>query len=85
MSKEVPVPPLPPSALRSSYAKASFVTELAFNTLITEAIRSGLPITRPMGLMYLPEQSQTREFQEACRTILRALLPPNVSIDTNPD
>jgi len=57
----------------TDYEKTNIATEEAFNALIESALRLKLPIDRPMGLMYLPTQEATRNFQLACRTILDIL------------
>ena len=51
----------------------AFSTEIAFNALVNEAIKLGLRINKPMGLLYLPTQELTRNFQDACKAILVAL------------
>jgi hypothetical protein len=53
--------------------KADFVTEIAFNSLLAESVKLGLSLNPVMGLMYLPDQALTRQFQEACRNILTSL------------
>lgn len=59
----------------TDYAKTNFATEFAFNALVYEARRLGLPTTPVAGLMYLPTQEVTRRFQEACRAVLADLRP----------
>jgi hypothetical protein len=55
------------------YSKTNFATETAFNELINESRKLGLPLDPVMGLMYLPSQEVTRQFQEACRAVLSLL------------
>ena len=54
-------------------SKVNFATEVAFNTLVEEANKQGLAVGPVMGLMYLPDQAITRQFQEACRAVLKSL------------
>lgn len=71
MKYVIPVPD-PPA---DEYAAKNTATEFAFNELMRQAKASGLPIGPVMGLMYLPTQELTRNFQTACRAILDALKP----------
>lgn len=64
---EVPKPEM------TDYAKVRTATEIAFGTLLSEAKRLGLPVLPAMGLMYMPTQEVTRQWQEACRAVLAAL------------
>ena len=57
----------------TDYAKVNFATEVAFTALLKQARDLGLPIGPVMGLMYMPDQKDTQNFQEACRAILKAL------------
>lgn len=59
----------------TDYGKAQVATENAFGTLIKVAREMGLDVSPVMGLMYLPSQELTRNFQEACKAILLALTP----------
>ena len=54
----------------SDYEKVNFSTEVAFNSLITEAKKLGLELEPVMGLMYLPDQKTTQQFQEAVEPYL---------------
>jgi hypothetical protein len=60
----------------SDYQKVQFATEVAFNSLLDEAKKLGLPLEPVMGLMYLPTSKLTSDFQTACRAILDALKTP---------
>lgn len=53
--------------------KMDTATEEAFNALMDAAIRLGLPINRPMGLMYLSTAELTRNFQIACRATIASV------------
>jgi hypothetical protein len=64
-----------PKPQQTDYLKTEEATEQAFITLITAATKMGLKITPPMGLMYLPDQAVTRQFQDACRAVLASLAP----------
>jgi hypothetical protein len=64
---EVPEPEMTP------LDKINFAIEVGFNNLIESAKNSGLPIAPVAGLMYLPDQSVTRQFQEACRAVIASL------------
>ena len=59
----------------TDYGKANFAIEVAFSALIEQARKQGLQVAPVMGLMYLPTQDLTYQFQLACRTILEALTP----------
>ena len=59
----------------TDYGRAQFATEVAFGQLIESAKKVGLAVEPVMGLMYLPTQQMTAQFQQACRTILLALTP----------
>ena len=65
-----------PKPEMDDYAKVNFATEVAFNTLVAEAKKLGLDIAPVMGLMYLPEQKLTSDFQDACRAILKSIQMP---------
>lgn len=65
----------------TDYGKVQFATEVAFTSLIEDAKKLGLNVSPVMGLMYLPTQEMTYAFQQACRTILLALVP-NLTLDT---
>ena len=47
--------------------------ELTFNALLAEAARLGISLNPVMGLMYLPDQATTRQFQDACRAVIALL------------
>lgn len=64
--------------------KVNFATEVAFNALIGQAQQMGVPLTPVMGLMYLPDQAVTRQFQETCRAVLGSLRPAAPSITRLP-
>ena len=68
MIAQVPNPD-PPSVM----ARVNTATECAFGTLLKEATAEGLSPDQPMGLMYLPDESVTRQFQLACRAALTCL------------
>ena len=69
MEIEVPKPEM------TDYGRAQIATENAFGALVSTARKMGLDVSPVMGLMYLPTQEMTRDFQQACRTILLALTP----------
>lgn len=56
-------------------AKTDFATEVAFGSLIAEARKLGLSLGPVMGLLYLPSQELTRQFQNACRAVIASLKP----------
>lgn len=62
-----------PKPEMTDYQRVEIATENAFNALVDEAVKIGLPVVKPMGLMYLPTQELTRQFQEVCRAILESL------------
>jgi hypothetical protein len=62
-----------PEPVMTDDQRISIATELAFDSLLHSARRSGLSIGPVMGLMYLPSQEATRQFQEACRAVLSLL------------
>ncbi len=64
---------IPTQLEMTDLGKVDFATECAFGTLIQEAKHLGLTLNPVMGLMYLPDQATTRQFQEACRAVLKAL------------
>lgn len=64
-----------PQVTKTDYLRAEEATDNAFSALLTEAKARGLTVAPVMGLMYLPTQDLTRNFQEACRAILMALTP----------
>lgn len=72
--------PLPPLSEKSDYEKLQIAIEFAFSTLVTTAITQGLPIERPMGLMYLSTQDLTSRFQDASKAILLSLVKPGAKI-----
>jgi hypothetical protein len=51
--------------------KADFCTEVAFNELLLVASRQFERLKPTMGLMYLSDLDVTKQFQEACRAVLR--------------
>jgi hypothetical protein len=65
------VPPIPEL---SDYEKINYATEVAFGALLEQARSLGYPLSA-MGLMYLPDQAITRQFQEACRAVIHCVLP----------
>jgi len=69
-----------PEPKMSDYERANFATEVAFNVLTKQAKTLGLPMLSVMGLLYLPTQELTRNFQEACHAILLALTPKETHI-----
>lgn len=56
-----------PKPASTPEGKEQFAIEVALNALLEKA---GAP---RIGLLYLPDQELTRNFQEACRAILSAL------------
>ena len=58
---------------RSKNGDINFVTECAFGALLEQARKRGLHVNPVMGLMYLPDQTVTRQFQIACRAVLDVL------------
>ena len=62
------VPSLPDE---TPYEKDSVAIEIAFGALVSE--KNGLNLNPVMGLMYLPTQELTRNFQQACQAILDSL------------
>jgi hypothetical protein len=69
MSTEIPVPqPAHPIMERVDIA-----TEVAFGALIKTATIEQLAPDPTMGLMYLPDEAVTRQFQVACRAVLTCL------------
>lgn len=63
----------PDPASMTDPLKVYAVTENAFNTLMEQAIKLGLPIKPPLGFVYLPTVALIRNFQTACQDILAAL------------
>lgn len=68
----VAVVPVPVPAM-TDYEKENFAIETAFSEMVNEARDLGLRVAPATGLMYLPTQKLTRDFQDAGRAILRAL------------
>ena len=56
-----------------AYGKINVATECAFGTLLSIAKKLELNPLPVMGLMYLPSQEVTRQFQEACRAVLASV------------
>lgn len=75
MTIKVPKPEM------TDYERARFATEVAFNELVKQAKAMGLQISPVMGLMYLPTQALTRQFQDACKAVLLALTPESSHVD----
>ncbi len=69
-----------PKAEMTDLGRANFATECAFAKLLEEATHLGMKLSPVMGLMYLPDQATTRQFQEACRAVLEALGSGKLSI-----
>jgi hypothetical protein len=69
-----------PKPEMSDYGRENFATEVAFAALVKQAKEVGLQIAPVMGLMYLPTQELTAQFQRACREILLALTPHDTHI-----
>ncbi len=61
---------------QTDYGRGQIATEEAFNELVKQAKALGLDVSAVMGLVYLPTEQLTRDFQQACRAILLALTPP---------
>lgn len=74
MDVKVPKPEM------SDYGKVNFATEVAFSALAKQAKDLGLAVAPVMGLMYLPTQDITYQFQLACRAILLALTPREIQV-----
>jgi hypothetical protein len=70
---------------RSNYSKAVTATEDAFQRLIARAAASGLKPRPVMGLVYLPTQAVTRQFEVACRAVLQDLGVDCQPPDEDPD
>lgn len=51
-----------------------FATELAFKSLVRNARAQGLNLPEVAGLVYLPQQEVSRQFQDACRAVILCLL-----------
>lgn len=62
-----------PAPEMTDYEKVQFSTEVAFNALVKQARDMGLSVAPVMGLMYLPTEKLTSDFQQACKAILIAL------------
>ncbi len=58
---------------KSDASKVNFATECAFSKLVDQAKAEGLPVAPVDGLMYLPDQAATSQFQDACRAVLKSL------------
>ena len=71
---------LPKEPGPTDYGRAQFATEVAFGSLLGQAKKQGLDVAPTMGLMYLPTQELTRNFQNACREILLALTPSSTHV-----
>ncbi len=69
-----------PKPMMTAYGRANFATECAFTELLQQAKDAGLQVAPVMGLMYLPTQELTAQFQQACRAILLALTPPETQV-----
>jgi hypothetical protein len=65
-----------PKVEESTNGKIDIATELAFGCLITSSRSQQLEVLPVMGLMYMPKQETTRQFQEACRVVLAELGVP---------
>lgn len=61
-----------PKPQMTEYSAINFATEVAFNSLVASAGKH-VDLNPVMGLMYLPDQDLTRQFQEACRAVIAAL------------
>lgn len=57
----------------SDESKVQFAAEIAFNSLIFQAKKLGLSVGPVMGLVYLPNQQDTADFQDVCSRILKSL------------
>ena len=62
-----------PKPVMTDLSKINIATEAAFNSLVDQANKLGLQPNPVAGLMYLPHQETTRQFQEACRAVLADL------------
>jgi len=66
---------VPKPAPMDDRAKTNFATEIAFSSLLNSAAKHGLGLLPCMGLLYLPDESVTRQFQDACRAVIECLSP----------
>lgn len=57
----------------TNYEKGQFATEVAFKAMREAAEKVGLPLWPSMGLMYLPTQAVTVQFQNACTAVMKDL------------
>lgn len=64
---------VPQSQPPNVMARVNTATEYAFGALLKAAIAEDLSRDQPMGLMYLPDESVTRQFQLACRAVLHRM------------
>lgn len=64
-----------PEPEQSRGRNIDFATECAFSMLISRAISDGLlpPLSRPLGLMYLPAEAPTQQFKDGCRAVIECL------------
>ena len=66
MDVNIPTPAMTPQKA------ANYCIEVAFEELVMAAARKfGDQIKPSMGLMYLADLNVTKQFQEACRAVLR--------------
>jgi hypothetical protein len=65
MDVNVPTPVMTPQK------KANLCVESAFDELLTVAFKHFEGMKSTMGLMYLSDRDVTKQFQEACRAVLR--------------
>lgn len=62
-----------PSPVMSEHKKEEIATEESFNALLNSLRKHDVKLKPVMGLMELPSQELTRQFQEACRAIIDML------------
>jgi hypothetical protein len=66
--------PIPvPQPTQTVMSRVNIATEVAFGSLLKTAMTEGLNPDQPMGLMYLPDEAVTRQFQLACQAVLKCL------------
>jgi hypothetical protein len=58
---------------QTDQGRANYATEVAFAALLKTAAQAGLKLDPVMGLMYLPDEAVTTQFQSACRAVLASL------------
>ncbi len=64
---EIPKPQI------TEYKLEEEVIENTFNYLIQDCARLGIKLNPVMGFVYLPNQEDTKNFKEVCRSIINSL------------